>query len=48
MLDDVQEEKLTVDHVRREYGVVIHPEKLELDLKATEDLRAEMRKESSA
>ena len=43
VLDDVQQEKLSVDHVRREYGVVIHPDKLELDLEATELLRAEMR-----
>ena len=44
VLEDVQQEKLSVDHVRREYGVVIHPDTLALDLKATEELRAEMRK----
>ena len=44
VLDDVQQEKLTLDYVRREYGVVIHPNNLDLDLKATEELRAEMRK----
>ena len=43
VLNDVQQEKLSVDHVRQEYGVVIDPDKLELDLKATEALRAEMR-----
>ena len=44
VLDDVQQEKLTLDYVRREYGVVIHPNNLDLDLKATGELRAEMRK----
>ena len=44
VLDDVQQEKLTLDYVRREYGVVIHPSNLDLDLKATEELRAAMRK----
>jgi len=43
VLDDVQQEKLTLDHVRREYGVVIDPGTLELELIATERLRGEMR-----
>ena len=47
VLEDVQQEKLSVDHVRQEYGVVIHPDGLKLDMKATEDLRAEMRKAGS-
>ena len=46
VLDDVQQEKLSVDHVRREYGVVIDPDRLELDLDATELLRAEMREKN--
>ena len=45
MLDDVQQEKLSVGHVREEYGVVIDPNTLELDLKATDDLRARLRVE---
>jgi len=32
-----------LDHVRREYGVVIDPGTLELELIATERLRGEMR-----
>jgi N-methylhydantoinase B len=44
VLEDVQQEKLSVDHVRREYGVVINPDGLKLDLTATEALREEMRK----
>ncbi len=43
VLEDVRQEKLTVDHVRREYGVVVSPDKLELDQEATEELRAKMR-----
>ena len=42
VLDDVQQEKLTSDHVRREYGVIIDPGTLELDPMATERLRGEM------
>ena len=48
VLEDVQQEKLSLDHVRQEYGVVIHPDSLELDLRATEELRAEMRKSNSS
>ena len=47
VLNDVHQQKLSVDHVRREYGVVIDPDKLELDLEATELLRAEMREEDT-
>jgi N-methylhydantoinase B len=43
VLEDVRQEKLTVDYVRREYGVVVSPDKLELDQEATEELRAKMR-----
>jgi N-methylhydantoinase B len=43
VLEDVRQEKLTVDYVRREYGVVVGPDTLELDQKATEELRAKMR-----
>ena len=44
VLEDVEQEKLTVDYVRREYGVVIDPDSLELNLEATETLRSSMRK----
>ena len=47
VLEDVQQEKLSVDHVRQEYGVVINPDGLKLDLTATEALRSEMRKASA-
>ena len=43
ILDDVQQEKLTVDHVRREYGVVVDPGTQQIDLRATEELRASIR-----
>jgi N-methylhydantoinase B len=42
--EDVLDEKLTVDYVRREYGVVIDPTTLALDLPATERVRAAMRR----
>ena len=48
VLEDVREEKLSIEHVRQEYGVVIHPDSLELDLRATEVLQAEMRKGNSS
>src|SRR5438876_160231 len=40
--EDVREEKLTIDYVRREYGVVIDPETLAVDGKATARLRTEL------
>ena len=43
VLDDVEQEKLTVGYARREHGVVIDPDTLSLDLTATEKLRAGMR-----
>ncbi|HIM37533.1 MAG TPA: hydantoinase B/oxoprolinase family protein, partial [Dehalococcoidia bacterium] len=44
ILDDVQQEKLSVAHARTEYGVVIDPDTLALDTAATDVLREEMRK----
>ena len=43
VLEDVEQEKMTVDYVRREYGVVIDPDTLDLDPRGTEELRAHMR-----
>ena len=43
VLDDVSEEKLTVEHARQEYGVVIDPQNLTVNHRATEALRQEMR-----
>ena len=45
VLEDVQQEKLTVEYVRREYGVVVDPKTLALDLKSTEELRSRMRRD---
>jgi N-methylhydantoinase B len=45
IIDDVLEDKLTVDHVRQEYGVVVDPDTLELDMKATDELRTKMRRD---
>jgi N-methylhydantoinase B len=36
---DVREEKLSLDYVRREYGVVIDPQTLAVDIAATTVLR---------
>jgi N-methylhydantoinase B len=43
VLDDVEQEKMSVDHVRREYGVVIDPATLQVDLRASDELRTAMR-----
>ena len=43
VLDDVKQEKLTVEYARREYGVVIDVDSLKLDIVATEQLRSQMR-----
>ena len=43
VLEDVLDEKLTVDHVWREYGVVIGADRRTVDAQATEQLRAQMR-----
>ncbi len=48
VLDDVEQEKLTVEYARREHGVVIDPDTLSLDLTATEKLRAGMRSNAPA
>ena len=40
---DVWSEKLTIGHVRREYGVVIEPDTIKVDRAATESLRERMR-----
>ena len=42
--DDVEQEKLSVEYVRREYGVVSNTGTSTLDIPATEKLRSEMRK----
>jgi N-methylhydantoinase B len=39
VVEDVREEKLSVEYVRREYGVVIDQETLEVDVAATNALR---------
>jgi hypothetical protein len=39
---DVTQSYVSVQSARADYGVVIAPESLELDLQATENLRAEM------
>ena len=43
VLDDVEQEKQSVDFVRAEYGVVIDAKTRSLDLTATEELRYQMR-----
>ena len=42
VLEDVEQEKLTSAYARTEYGVVINPDTLTLDMRATEALRREM------
>jgi N-methylhydantoinase B len=44
VLEDVLDEKLTITYVRREYGVVIDPERWVIDREATGRLRSEMRR----
>ena len=44
VVEDVLDEKLSVEYVRREYGVVIDPETMSLDMDATRQLRDEMAK----
>lgn len=43
LLEDALDDKLSLEHVRREYGVVIDPETMTLDEAATAELRAELR-----
>ena len=45
---DVWSEKQSIEHVRREYGVVIDPETIEVDKAATERLRAEVRRAAAS
>ena len=40
---DVWSEKLSIDYVKREYGVIIDPESLQIDHEATSRLRHELR-----
>ena len=47
VLEDVEQEKMSVEYVRREYGVVIDRETLNLDPRGTDELRARMRAERS-
>ena len=42
VLDDVLDEKLGIDYVRSEYGVVVDPDTLALDVEATAGLRRQM------
>jgi N-methylhydantoinase B len=42
MLEDVINEKFTIDYVRKEYGVVIDKETMTLDIDATRKLRQQM------
>ena len=44
VVEDVLDEKLSVEYVKREYGVVIDPETMSLDMDATRQLRDEMAK----
>ena len=39
--EDVRDEKVSIDAAAREYGVVIDPERLRVDIVATTALRAE-------
>ena len=43
VLEDVMEERLTVEYVRKEYGVVINEESMAVDEVATSTLRADRR-----
>ena len=40
---DVWNEKLSVNYVRREYGVIIDPDSLQIDYEATSKLRKGLR-----
>ena len=42
--EDVLDEKLSIEYVKREYGVVIDPDNMSLDLHATRGLRDELAK----
>jgi N-methylhydantoinase B len=43
VLEDVLDEYVSIDKARTDYGVVVQPQIMKLDLEATERLRAEMR-----
>ena len=43
VLADYLDEKVTADHARQIYGVVIDPATHEVDIEATEQLRQELR-----
>lgn len=43
VLTDVQNQKLTVDHVEREYGVIIDANAMKVDIERTEELRKALR-----
>jgi N-methylhydantoinase B len=44
VLEDVVDEKQSVEYVKREYGIVINPKTMSLDLEATKRLREKMAK----
>lgn len=43
VVDDVRQEKMTPGHARQEYGVVLDPETLTVDVAASKALRAKLR-----
>ena len=45
VLEDVRQVKITVEHAREEYGVVIHPESATVDASATEEQRKQLKAE---
>ena len=47
VLEDVEQEKMSAEYVRREYGVVIDPDTLNLDPRRTDELRTRMRTEQA-
>jgi N-methylhydantoinase B len=42
VLEDIMQEKMSVEHAREDYGVVVDPEGMQLDLEATAAMRAQM------
>jgi N-methylhydantoinase B len=45
---DVREGYVSIEAARRDYGVVIHPGTLEVDLEATKELRSSMKKNTAS
>lgn len=43
VLDDVLDEYVSLEHARTQYGVVLRPDRSQVDMSATEQLRGEMR-----